>query len=343
MIVYNKKGESLEVTLRFARPEEALQIIALITKQHGAAYYPEMYEEPHVHKLIEDKIMYVVVVETEAGIVGTIGAKPKSIFAGALLLTMLILKPAIRGFGLSKKLQQFILEALPFDTFACVYGHCMTINTISQMNHIKLGYRLTGLLLNCYQYDPTAEYLADIPLPLKETLVVACLPQVKQDAGDLYAPPAYIAYIEEVYISLGTAYTISTDNEYEAAVVQSKYSIHQDEQHRYCEVFILEAALDIGDIFDEMLIQYAALEYQTFNVFINLNDPATPHTCRLLEDRGFFFAGLQPLSDNYEYMIMHYSPSIPVLFDKIAIVSEFSKQLLCIQRFYQEALNVTKD
>jgi hypothetical protein len=277
--------------------------------------------------------MYIVVVETEAGIMGTIGAKTENIFAGTLTLAMLILKPEIRGFGLGRKLQQFILGALPVDTFACVYGHCMTIDTISQMNHIKLGYRLTGLLLNCYQYDPAAEYRGDIPIPLKETLVAACLPKAKQDAGILYAPPSYSAYIEEVYTSLGTAYTISTDNEYEIAVVQSKYSIHQDEQHRYCEVCIMEAALDIGDIFDEMLTRYAALEYQTFNVFVNLNDPAAPYTCRLLEDRGFFFTGLQPLSGNYEYMLMHYSPSIPVPFDKIAIVSEFNKQLSCIQKF----------
>jgi hypothetical protein len=58
MIIYNKKGEFLEVIVRFARPDEALQIIALITKQHGAAYYPEMYEDPHVRSLIEDKLMY---------------------------------------------------------------------------------------------------------------------------------------------------------------------------------------------------------------------------------------------------------------------------------------------
>jgi hypothetical protein len=339
MVVYNKKGDAREIIIRFARPDEASQMITLLKKQHGSCYYQKMYEENYVRKLIEDKVLQVALVETAEGVLmGMTGAIEKD-FPGTITFTMLMIKPKMRGFGLGKTMQVFLRDAIPFDGFASIYTHCMTLDTITQKNQIEFGYRMTGLLLNCSIYDLNSppEYLAGVSLPFKDTLIVACLPCSKQDAGILYAPLSHAAYIEEVYISLGVACKTGKGGENEAAPVQSNYSIHQDERQRYCEVFIREAAQDIDNILDEILRQYAAQEHQTFNVFVNLNDPACPYVCCILEKRGFFFTGLQPLSGNYEYMILHYSPSIQVPFDKIAVVPEFNKQFLLIQKLYKEA------
>jgi hypothetical protein len=90
-----------------------------------------------------------------------------------------------------------------------------------------------------------------------------------------------------------------------------------------------------------MLSQYGALENQDFNALINLNDPGSPGACCMLEERGFFFTGLQPLAGSYEYMILHYSPAIAVPFERVMVIPEFEEQFKYIQTKYKEARHDT--
>jgi GNAT superfamily N-acetyltransferase len=338
MTVYNKKGESLNLVSRFACPDDVPRIISLLKKQHGIGYYPKMYDEAYVKDLIKREQLWVVVVEFEDGtLVGIIGATKDTSFSGSITFSMLVLSPPIRGFGLGKKLHTFLLQTIPIHAYTCVYGYCMTLDIVSQKNHIEFGYHMTGLLPNGYFNDATAEYMEGLSLPVKDVLLVACLPQAKHDAGPLYIPPAYEDYIIGVYISLGVAFTVR-DGE-DPVSLPSIYTLSDIKEHRYCELIVSKPGNDFKDILDKMLEQYSGLENQSFNAYVNLNDPGCPQACHLLEEQGFFFTGLQPLAGQYEYLLMHYSPSLPVPFDRIAIVSEFKERLDYIYHLYQEAVS----
>jgi hypothetical protein len=165
--------------------------------------------------------------------------------------------------------------------------------------------------------------------------VVACLPQAKHDAGPLYIPPAYGDYIIGVYTALGVAFTVKAGEE--PVALPSIYILNDIKKHRYCELIVQKPGNDFKDILDKTLEQYDGLENQTFTVFLNLNDPGCPRACSLLEERGFFFTGLQPLSGSYEYLLMHYSPSLPVPFDRIAVVPEFKERFDYIHELYRKA------
>jgi hypothetical protein len=338
MTVYNKRGESLEILFRFARPDEAPEIIALLKKQHGIGYYPEMYDVAYVKNLIEKGTLQVVVVElesdTEVAIVGTIGATTENSFPGSITFSMLVIPPFMRGFGLGRKLHAFLLETIPTQTNTCIYGYCMTLDTMSQSNHIEFGYQMTGLLPNGYFNDTSAEYLAGLSLPVKDVLLVACLPRAKKDAGSLYVPPSYRDYIMGVYTSLGLIFSIAGGEI--PAGFPSVYSLSDITEHRYCELMVQKAGDDFKDVLVKMLRQYGDLENQSFTVFVNLNDPGCPHACRLLEEQDFFFTGVHPLSGQYEYLLMHYSPSLPVPFDQVVVVSEFKERFDYIRHLYQE-------
>ncbi|MDR2393762.1 MAG: hypothetical protein LBD93_06380 [Treponema sp.] len=213
----------------------------------------------------------------------------------------------------------------------------MTVDTISQKNHIEVGYQMTGLLLNRGIYDSKAENIVGMSIPSKRSNLIACLPRAKQDVGVLYTPLAHTAYIGEVYESLGVAYRFNKHEETKPRMMRSLLTITPYEDHRYCELLVKETGHDFAGILEDVVKQYGSREQQSFNVFINLNDPGCPEACRLLEEQGFFFTGLQPLSGAYEYMIMHYSPRLPIPFDTIAVIPEFTKRFRSIQHAYQEA------
>jgi GNAT superfamily N-acetyltransferase len=336
MTIYNKKGESLDIVFRFARPDEAPQIIALLKKQHGAAgYYPKMYDEVYIKGLIKTEKLLVVIAELKDGMLaGIMGAKVDEPFPGNITFSMLVIRPSIRGFGLGKKLHAYLLQIIPIHAYTCIYGYCMTLDTISQKNHIEFGYHMTGLLLNDYFLDTTAEYLGGVTLPVKDNVLVACLPKTKENVGVLYIPPSYRDYIIGVYGSMGSIFSEGRGER--PAGFPSIHSLIDIIGHHYGELLVQKAGDDFKDILEKMLEQYGGRENQSFNVYINLNDPGCPHACRLLEEAGFFFTGVHPLSGEYEYLLMHHSPSLPVPFDRIAVVPEFKERFDYIRHLYQE-------
>jgi hypothetical protein len=210
----------------------------------------------------------------------------------------------------------------------------MSLDTASQGILSGLGHHVTGALLNSYRLDAHAENFAGLALPFKHNLIVTCLPGNKKDAGPLYVPPAHAGYIRDVYESLGTAYSL---REEEAAPrgAPSECAVTHKEEHRYCEIRAEEIGADFEKTLDDTLKQYGALDGQSFNAFINLNDPAAPWAFGLLEDRGFSFAGIHALSGPREYMILHYSPAMPVPFDQIAALPGFAGEFAYIREQYE--------
>jgi hypothetical protein len=258
---------------------------------------------------------------------------------GILTIGQMVVSPRWQGWRLGKELHQFLLSAMSTGAYASSSGHCLSLVLASQLGFRDLGYRMTALYLNFIPLDPNGEYPPLKTLPQKGSLVVACLPHVKRDAGTLYVPPPHAAYIAEVYESLGVGFVLKAEGKTPVTAAQTVCMISQNDLIRNCELFVREAAPDFAGILEHTLGQYGALEWQSFNAFINMNDPGCLYACRILKERGFFFTGVQPLSGQNEYILMHYSPSTPVAFETIMVIPEFKNQRAYIQDRYKETRN----
>jgi hypothetical protein len=208
MTLHNKKGDSLDVTVRLAKPSEAPRLVELMIKQHGYNNpNSNFYDEGFMRRSMENKTLYFSVVElTDGTIVGMIGASVESTGVLFLLLTVDI---PLRGFGMGKIIHRLLLDTGLWDAYSCVYSCCLTLDTVSQSIHIDFGYHPSGLILNRYIYDAGAENLGGLSLPLKRTHLLMCLPKAKRDVGILCPPPSHAAFIADVYRSLGVAYTVN--------------------------------------------------------------------------------------------------------------------------------------
>jgi hypothetical protein len=337
MTVYNKRREEREITIRLARREDVPSIITLLIKQHGNYYpYTDLYSMDFVREAIEKKDIYIIVAELADGLLaGMTGANGKTRFTGALEWILLTIRPSCRGFGIVKHLNSFLHQTLSAELYTGIYAHCMSLDTASQGILAGLDHHITGAFLNCYRLDAHAENLSGLVLPFKHNLIITCLPGGKKDAGFLYVLPAHAGYIKGVYETLGTAFTIREQEKTKFSETSSACTVTQMEDHRYCELFAEEIGLDFEKILEDALNRYGALEGQSFNALINLNDPAAPWAGRLLEDRGFSFAGIHALSGPHEYMIFHYSPAVAVPFDQIAVLPGFSGEFAYLREQYE--------
>jgi ribosomal protein S18 acetylase RimI-like enzyme len=338
--VDGKDRKAPEVTIRLARQEDVPDIIALITKQHGNHYpYADLYRMDFVRQAIEKKDFYIIVAELAGGLLaGMTGANGKTQFVGAREWIMLTIRPSCRGYGISKKLTSFLKGSLPPEGYTGIYAHSMSLDIASQKLLLNLDHHITGVLLNCYRVDTHAENFAGLDLPFKHSLIVTCLSGNKKDSGPLYVPPAHAGYVQGVYENLGVAYSLREDGagKGEPEEVFSDCTVTQMDEQRYGEFLVAKIGLDFEKILGDTLAQYGAGEGQSFNALINLNDPAAPWAYRLLEDRGFFFAGVHALSGAREYMILHYSPGLPVSFDRMAVLPGFSGEFAYIREQYEK-------
>jgi ribosomal protein S18 acetylase RimI-like enzyme len=333
----NTGRETQEVTIRLAQREDIPDIIALIIKQHGNFYpYADLYRADFLRSVIEDRTMYIVIAEFDGGqVVGMTGANNKNQFAGTREWIMLTILPSCRGHGIGKKLTSFLKSSLPQEGYTGIYAHGMTLDTASQKLLIDRGHHITGAILNCYRVDTHAENFAGLDIPFKHSLIVTCLAGDKKDAGPLYVPPVHAGYVKGVYENLGVAYSLREDPGGEPEGAASTCIVTQMDEHQYTEFLVTKPGRDFEKILGDALDQYGAGEGQSFNAFINLNDPAALWAYRLLEERGFSFAGIHALSGAYEYMILHYSPVLPVPFDRMAVLPGFSGEFAYIREQYE--------
>jgi GNAT superfamily N-acetyltransferase len=262
-----------------------------------------------------------------ASLGGIAGLDAEGHFPGSLILILLLVDKTLRGYGLGKLISPYVLKAASQIPCTCEYAHSLTIETISQSFLETEGFKTTGLILNRYMMDPGAPYVTVADLPFKTSHLIACYMRDKKDAGTLYVPDPYQAFAGEVYRSLGAAYTLVPSPSPNRDAGTAEFSYTQAEIDRYCEMIVRKTGAGLRETLEDLLDTWAALPRQTFNIFINMNDPGCPRLCAFLEGRGFFFTGIQPLSGLNEYLIYHYAPGLADPFDKVAVIPGFVKHL----------------
>lgn len=339
----NKAGASLEVNLRPARPEDAPGIIRLIRGQYAENYMPSFYDSDWLAGGIAREALRFFVAELPGSFLGGVaGLDAEGHFPGSLILILLLVDRSLRGYGLGKLISPYVLKAASQIPCTCEYAHSLTIETISQSFLETEGFKTTGLILNRYLLDSAAPYVTVTDLPLKTSHLIACYMRDKKDAGILSVPDSYRAFVGEVYRALGAAYTFAPPCSGAGTAGAADFSCAQADADRYCEIIVRKTGAGLREKLEGLLDTYAAVPRQTFNIFINMNDPGCLRLCAFLEERGFFFTGVQPLSGLNEYLIYHYAPGFADPFDRVAVVPGFAKHLDWIRSLYQLSLGTPR-
>ncbi len=323
------------LNIRMAKAREAHELVKLLRKQHGdlhpnRKYYDEMY----IADAIRDGRLAFVICETPSGdCVGMICADAESEFAGCLLFCLLTVLPAYRGHALGDHMQRFLNEALDDTKYDCLYAHCLTLDTVSQNTKKRYGYHPTGLLLNRYYFDRRAENVAGLELTLRRSHLVMCKPMAKRDAGMIYPPAEVRDAVYGVYDALGVAYALP--GQMPDAPEKSAARVREYARHRYLELFIQGTGDDIEKIIRRYFSPDMLAGGWSFTAFVDMRRAGCARAYDILKERGFFYTGLQPLTGEGEYMILHNSRDAGRTMDALALIPDFDAPMirrLCEER-----------
>jgi GNAT superfamily N-acetyltransferase len=317
-----------KLNIRFARPDEAPDLIELLRRQHGRLYpCTEFYDRDFVaDSIAAGRLFFAVADDGDGGIAGMICANARQYPDDVMAFSLLTVLPAHRGLGLGGRMQDFLDENLPLARCAYACMHCLTMDTRSQLDAEKRGYTPTGLLPHRYFFDKTAANLADEHPPLKRTHLLMCRAFARRDAGTLYCPEALKDFVATVYDALHVAYAFAPPRAGGAETPDAQPSLfraEQDERHSYCEIFIERAGDDLAALLRAQARLYDGRPAQTYSLMLNMAHESCLFAYPVLRGQGYVCTGAAPLAAPGPCLLLCRLPSRAADESEIATLPSF--------------------
>jgi hypothetical protein len=310
--------------IRFARPDEARELIGLLTRQHGLLYpQQDFYSVDFIADSIAKKHLAFAVATTESGeFAGMICSEAPEPPDNVMVFSLLTVIPEYRNQRLGNLMQNFLDENLPLAqcAFTCMY--CLTVDTVSQRGVQKRGYTPTGLLPNRYFFDKSAVNLMDREPPMKRTHLLMCKAFAHREAGTLFCPGELEYFTKEVYGALGVAVTFA-DSRDTPSELPSAFRVHHNDSHAYCEIMIDSAGSDLEELLRDCARRYDGSPFQTYSVMLNMSHASCPFAYRILRGQGYICTGLSPLAAAGAHILLCRSSSFTRDYGSYALLPSF--------------------
>ena len=127
--------------------------------------------------------------------------------------------------------------------------------------------------------------------------------------------------ISKIYDSFGVEFEIKTRGTDLSG--KSVIEVENNPVHQNCSIYIDNAGADLLERIKEIESQHQQ-PFQTFNVFLNINDEKAIAAYETLKSLGYFFAGFKPLAGEHELMILHNPSKVPIHFDSLLAIEHFA-------------------
>jgi GNAT superfamily N-acetyltransferase len=284
----------MTIVIREALPADADLIMNLVLMQYGRLNYdPLLYDRGGLTAAIGGDYRFWLAFAEENGCekpAGMVCLKAHTLFEGTFEGCTLMVLPQFRGHGLAARLMDSMrrrFDSLP--NAASVFYSVLTTTTLEQDREYKNGFIPTGLALNRFLYDRSAENLTGVKLPSRRHHIFMCKALQKHETPKLYIPAEVEDIIRGIYRDLGV-------------IIGSKPTADQINiiipypEHHYTEYY---GCVPEGFDFDRN---------GYVNFFLDMTLPSCPSDFDKLKKAGFVFTGTKPLQTAAEYVIMHYSP-----------------------------------
>lgn len=289
--------------------------------------FGETYSDPRVYDvdaladmLKTGKLIACAAIREDGDPVAVISVKECPPFQGVGDLSMHVVRRPYRGFGVGTPLVQYIMDLPETKALSSVISHSATYHSIAQHESYRVGLRPCGAL---YSFHINALLKHSFrKVGEKQSFLVASRAEKKRHAGVIFPPPEHRAFLLDIYRSLGVGCTVG-----EAPLPPSEpsvLSLQENALHRLLTAKIDRCGPDLARRAEECLSRReSGSPLWTATFFLNLQDPAAPFGYQTLTGLGFRFAGLHPLCEEGEYLILHHPLGVEIPFPEFQVDEQY--------------------
>jgi len=333
----DEEGSSaLTVTLRAYEPGDEEGMIACIRDEYGDTYFKRgFYDAAHLRKEAEKGKYTFLTAQTRAGEIA--GMLVLEEMEGALCeVKSLFIRKKYRGYGLAGPFLEYGAAMVRDKSYAAACCHSVLFHSITQKLLHRQGFCATGFLLNVFDAARMAHSYHN-GRNRKFSLGLQLLPIRKRNAGTLYVPQEHKAFVERIYKSLSMVFrTVHKGRNRQRDMPSvSELSVQPDGEQNSLEIRILHTGADLPERMRKIHAAYPLTGKWTANVMLNINEIFAVWAYGKLTELHYFFAGLRPMGDAGEYMVLHNPGEVTCFLEDYVVSPEFAEVLKYVRKYYE--------
>jgi len=300
MLVQNK-NDSRQIEINFIKGEHAAhgmtECMLSAYGNSGNYFNPGMFDEEHIKSEIKAGSLDVFLGETEDGTpLTTLSARRNPFFEQSLELCSLAVNKDYRGLNLGAVTINHLVNEFKK---SILYARVVTIHTLVAdvlESHGLLPFGFTFGVFNA------KKHLNELNLKSEKiSLGIYVRNNGQSTVKPLYIPEKLAQFTQERYSALGITAEINNKKVQPGEKTQTEYL--QDEYNLALSIFVFKCGQDLTERIGEIEKSYTS-RLQTFDLYLNINEPSAVYGYEALVKAGYKFAGLMPLCGEYEYIIM---------------------------------------
>lgn len=239
-----------------------------------------------------------------------------------------VVDPRYRGRSLFKEMKIFLSEHAKHEGMYGLYSEAVSIHPFTQKGNISLGAHETGFLV---AFAPESMSFKKIKTQQKQrqTTVLFYHRINNEPSRDVYLPYHHATMMRKIYCSLGLNRNFpGPDSERVSVDGNSVIDVKVVPDLALAFMQVQSYGDDFAGLIDFRLKEMLKQKMDCIYVDLPLSSPATPYFCAVVEQFGFFFAGIIPELFNGDILRLQYLNNLEVDVREICTASEFGRELL---------------
>lgn len=317
--------------VRVATPEDAIEITRCAYRSHGYSFFDAgIYNYRQLARDIKNGSIYsVITVEPGGKVLGHIAVVRHNPDDPIVECTYVFVDPNLRGGGMSKKIGDLVAAYLARNPSIKGWSACSVSNHVfSQKLVSNYGASVCAIqLASCVETWRFKGIASDLGSQ-RNSDIIAFMPLDRSERA-VFLPARHRDTILQLYQVLGLQRSVGDPGPaIRPPSGPSQINLDVIESDRAADIDVTHLGDGLIVLLRKTLRRLCVQGVMSILVRLPLEEPATPAMVPLLEDLGFFFAGILPLTRIGDALLLQYLNNETVDYAKIQIHSEGGKRLL---------------
>lgn len=266
--------------------------------------------------LIEDRLIINIAYTMDGKAIATLTMKKSADFRGIGVLGTFVVNKKYRGLGLcTSQVRNIICHPYANQLISLLIcattDHFITQHICTSMGFIPCGFDFSRFNNENFHHSAQSH-------GIKLSLSNYVKPHTIKYIGAITIPQIHQNFIETIYEQMGISFIYQAETPLKK---HTQFTVKEDELHQTGFITIQECGEDLAQCIVPLLVERDDKALHTVNVLLNMKDSSVVAGFEQLLHMGFFFSGIQPLTQDGEYIVMHHPKTVPLDLDKFVIES----------------------
>ena len=323
--------EKLEYSIRRMEEHEAIEVSRCAYKSHGYSFFDE-------HIYFPDKL---VTLNSDDTLISVVAVTKDNVFMGhaALLyqypeekiaeLTFVFVNVEYRGQGALNRLTEYLFNIPKKRELKGIYAYAVANHIFTQKAMVRFAIQDCGILLATSPASWKFKGISD-DTSQRISVVLAFKYMEEPTAKTLYLPAKHSEMIQKLYLNIGSKENnfVVPDDSIPNLPEESDISTSLNDLESCGEIHIHKFGQDTIKKLRKITRSMCVENVAAINLFLSLEDEASPYMAAEIEKLGYFFAGILPESKIGDALILQYLNNIDFDYSKVAAYSDMAKEIL---------------